>query len=303
MNMVFRSSFKYFIFLKFSKKLKLFNYFRCLHLLFLPYLNYSSKYSRYGGLNKFSSVVFGNKYDYSFFFFIVIIKNLLRVFYRRYRTVILRKRLFKILGFYRFQILKWSFLLDSKVNAKFSLPLIFGSRFLLRQFKRQDWLFLLKFGIDNEKSDFNLKLYYDFLKRVVKFFPKRRLLLQNKVFVCRIRQTKNNFFLTFYFINGRSLVSVSVGSAGFTGKKKRTPLAAKKAAIMFSKKVRFVLSKLKVKVENSFFIIKLYGRASSAMFKEALNGLRIEKFPCNLIIDVKPVSHGGLRRLKKPRRV
>jgi ribosomal protein S11 len=301
--MIFKNSYKYIIFLKLSKKLKRFNYFNIFSLLFSCFLNTETKTKQI--YNKISFIVFGEGANFStvFFFFIVVIKNLLRVFYRRYRTVILRKRLFRILGKHRFQILKWSAVIGYKVNAKFSLPLIFGSRTLLRQFKRQEWLFLLKFGVDNEKVDFNLKLYFDFLKKVIKFFPKRRLLLQNKVFICRLRQTRNNFFLTFYFINGRALVSVSVGGAGFSGKKKRTPLAAKKAAIMFSKKVRFVLSKLKVKVEGSFFIIKLYGRASSAMFKEALNGLRIEKFPCNLIIDSKAVSHGGIRRLKKPRRV
>jgi len=193
--------------------------------------------------------------------------------------------------------------MNSKISSRFVLPMIFGSSALFSQFKRQDWLFLLRFNLYKNTQDFNLSLYFEFLQKSLKFFPKRRLLLLNKVFICRIRSTKNNLFLNFFFINGRSLVSASAGSVGFNGKKKRTPIAAKKTAIFFARKVRSVLSNLNVKIDSSFFIIKLYGKSSSSLFKEALNGLRIEKFPCNLIIDKKTVSHGGTRRLKKPRRV
>lgn len=292
--MIFKFSLNYILFFKFFQKSKKF----CYNKVFVLLLS-KNKIKNKGNLVfsiNFSSLNYFN-------FIIIIFKNLLRVFYRRYRTVILRKRLSKVLGNFRLSVLKWSLIQKNNINTRFYLPLIFGSRSLYRQFKRQDWLFLLKFGVEKEQSSFNLDLYFDFLKRVIKFFPKRRLLLLNKVFICRIRATKNNIFLTFYFVNGKSLVAVSAGSTGFKGKKKRTPLAAKKAAIKFSKKVKFILSKLKVKIETSFFIIRLYGKSSSSLFKEALIGLKSEKFPCNLIIDNKKVSHGGTRRLKKPRRV
>lgn len=285
------------MFFKFVKKLKKFSY----NQFLINLLNKNKIKNNNRSL--FTNFIFSNTLFNYFNFIIIIFKNLLRVFYRRYRTVILRKRISKILGTFRLNVLKWSLIEKNNINTRFYLPLIFGSRSLYKQFKRQDWLFLLKFGLEKEQYNFNLDLYFDFLKRVVKFFPKRRLLLLNKVFISRIRTTKNNIFLTFYFVNGRSLVNVSAGSSGFTGKKKRTPLAAKKAAIKFSKKVKFILAKLKVKIDSSFFIIKLYGKSSSSLFKEALSGLKTEKFPCNLIVDSKKVSHGGVRRLKKPRRV
>jgi ribosomal protein S11 len=294
--MVFVLSKNYKIFLKFRKKHIVFSsYYQCFYLflgeknLFLSNNNFTFK-------RNFN-------YNLSYLYFFLVIKNLLRVFFRRYRTVILRKRFFKIVGFYRLYVLRWSNLMNSKISSRFVLPMIFGSSALFSQFKRQDWLFLLRFNLYKNTQDFNLSLYFEFLQKSLKFFPKRRLLLLNKVFICRIRSTKNNLFLNFFFINGRSLVSASAGSVGFNGKKKRTPIAAKKTAIFFARKVRSVLSNLNVKIDSSFFIIKLYGKSSSSLFKEALNGLRIEKFPCNLIIDKKTVSHGGTRRLKKPRRV
>jgi ribosomal protein S11 len=301
--MLFKFSYLYILFFKFSKKLKKLNYYKLLSLFLIKNFSIieSNKRFKKGYLSK---IAFSHGFLNSYFnYFIIIFKNLIRVFYRRYRTVILRKRLARVLGSFRLQTLQWASIKDTRINSRFYLPLVFGSRASYKQFRRQDWLFLLKFGVEKEQSGFNLELYFDFLKKVIKFFPKRRLLLLNKVFICRIRATKNNLFFTFYFINGKSLVAVSAGSTGFQGKKKRTPLAAKKTAIRFSKKVKSVLSKLKVKIESSFFIIKLYGKSSSSTFKEALNGLRVEKFPCNLIVDNKSISHGGLRRLKKPRRV
>jgi len=252
-------------------------------------------------LNKNLSSYFNNSLVFNFV--IIIIKNLVRVFYRRYRTVIRRRRVYRLVGFFRLSLLKYSVLNSTIIDGRFRLPLIFGSRFLYRSFKRDHWLFLLRSGVDKRVFLQNLNLYFDFLKKVVKYFPKRRLLFLNKVFICRLRATRNNFFLTFYFTNGKALVTTSAGLIGFKGKKKKTPLAAKKAAVFFSNKVFFVLNKLNVDIKNSFFIIKITGKSTSSVFKEALIGLRKNKFPCNLLMDTKPISHGNGVRLKKPRRV
>lgn len=297
---IFKKNFSWF--LKFSVNHKSGLYIRLVYFVISNYienLNNTNILKKNQFELKFSFFLYGNQLN----FFILLIKNLLRVFYKRYRTIIIRQRLSRIIGSFRLNLLKWSHISDFKISSKFNLPLVFGSRSFYTNFKRNDWLYLLRFGVNNENYAFYLDSYFDFLKKVIRFFPRRRLLLLNRVFVARIKVTKNNIFFTFFFINGRTLISSSAGSAGFKGKKKKTPLAAKKTAIIFSKKVKSVLLKLRVKIENSFFIVKLYGKSSSSVFKEALNGLRIEKFPCNLILDTKPISHGGLRRLKKPRRV
>ena len=112
------------MFFKFVKKLKKFSY----NQFLINLLNKNKIKNNNRSL--FTNFIFSNTLFNYFNFIIIIFKNLLRVFYRRYRTVILRKRISKILGTFRLNVLKWSLIEKNNIYTRFYLLLIFGSRYL-----------------------------------------------------------------------------------------------------------------------------------------------------------------------------
>lgn len=134
---IFKKNFSWF--LKFSVNHKSGLYIRLVYFVISNYienLNNTNILKKNQFELKFSFFLYGNQLN----FFILLIKNLLRVFYKRYRTIIIRQRLSRIIGSFRLNLLKWSHISDFKISSKFNLPLVFGSRSFYTNFKRNDWL-------------------------------------------------------------------------------------------------------------------------------------------------------------------
>jgi ribosomal protein S11 len=233
------------------------------------------------------------------------IKNLLKLFKKRRTKAKNRRFSEKCLLGWRLKMHRWLQIKDNSVSSlKFNLPFVKGSMSSVKSFEREDIVLeLLHGGLEDLSYNFfyNTFFKYNFQMFCVRFFERRKLFLKGRLFITRIRTTRNNIFLTFSFINGKTLITMSAGRSGFTGKKKRTPLAARKTATRFAKKVTSFLEK-HFRGEALFFI-NLKGPVTSALFKESLLAFKEEQLPCNLIVDRKSVAHSRGLRLKKPRRV
>lgn len=107
-----------------------------------------------------------------------------------------------------------------------------------------------------------------------------------------ITATFNNTIITVTDRNGNTLYWGSAGSAGFKGARKSTPFAAMKAmAKVIDQAKRFGMRELEVYVKGP-------GSGRDA----ALRVLRGAGFFIDLIADVTPIPHNGVRP-KKRRRV
>jgi len=92
--------------------------------------------------------------------------------------------------------------------------------------------------------------------------------------------------------NGNVIITTSTGALGFKGTKKPTPFAASSVASKIIDKAREVnVSEVDIRVKG------VGPGRDSAMRAFASSGITV-----NLIKDVTPIPHGGVRP-KKPRRV
>jgi ribosomal protein S11 len=291
---------------------KEFYFFSCYQLMFFNCMRRSltfqdKAYEMEFFLNRRFELYYLNRKYLLKIFFCLIVKNLIQVFFKRYRIKLYNKVFFKQLGILRFSVLKWCKLNNIIFSSRFNLPLIKGSKKIFKSFNRANFIRRLmhkkvkRFILSNFNNIFKKRTFFFY---AYNFFAKRYSFLKYNFFFTRIRTTRNNIYFTFSKGTGKTLVIMSAGKAGFTGKKKRTPLAAKKTAIRFAKKVNAFLAKIKKRrLDKSVFILKLYGSITTSLFRESLSGFREQRLPCSLIIDSKPVPHNKGIRLKKPRRV
>lgn len=243
------------------------------------------------------------------FFFIMSfnlsIKNLINILY--VKTFDVSKRFYALYFSWRLIISRYfKVLYGVTLSLKMDLPLIQNSKNIIKNFDREDIVNFVATQDSNE-DELNLDFFYhilgkkDFYYYYLNYFQRRRFFLLQNIFTTKIRTTRNNIFFTFSFFNGKTLVTMSAGRAGFNGKQKRTPLAAKKSALKFTLIVKDLL--LRHNTGDSLFIIKLNGSLTSSLFKESLTIFKDEKLPCHFIVDSNSVPHSKGVRLKKPRRV
>lgn len=107
-----------------------------------------------------------------------------------------------------------------------------------------------------------------------------------------ITATFNNTIITVTDQEGNTLCWGSAGTAGFKGARKSTPFAATKA-------VKRVIEKAK---RLAIREIEIYVKGPGSGRTAALRALREAGFFINLIADVTPIPHNGVRP-KKRRRV
>lgn len=110
--------------------------------------------------------------------------------------------------------------------------------------------------------------------------------------ILHIQSTYNNTLLTITDSKGNAVMWASSGSLGFKGAKKGTPFAASKVAELLTEKAKMV------GIKDIDVILKGVGSGrESAIRTFAARGIEI-----NLIRDMTPVPHGGVKS-RKPRRV
>lgn len=110
--------------------------------------------------------------------------------------------------------------------------------------------------------------------------------------ILHIQSTYNNTLLTITDLKGNTVMWASSGSLGFKGAKKGTPFAASKVAELLTEKAKMI------GIKDVDVILKGVGSGrESAIRTLAARGVEI-----NLIRDMTPVPHGGVKP-RKPRRV
>lgn len=114
---------------------------------------------------------------------------------------------------------------------------------------------------------------------------KKKILKQVKKGRFYITATFNNTIITVTDQNGNTLCWGSAGSTGFKGARKSTPFAANVAAQKVIEKARaFGIREIEVYIKGPGF-----GREA------ALRSLKGANFLIDLIADVTPIPHNGVR--------
>jgi len=121
---------------------------------------------------------------------------------------------------------------------------------------------------------------------------KRKILKQIKKGRFYVTATFNNTIITVTDIDGNTLCWGSAGTAGFRGARKSTPFAATAA-------VGRVIHKAKALGIKE---IEVYIKGPGSGREAVLRSLKGTGFSINLIADVTPIPHNGVRP-KKRRRV
>lgn len=120
---------------------------------------------------------------------------------------------------------------------------------------------------------------------------KKKTLKQVKKGRFYITSTFNNTIITVTDLNGNTLCWESAGRAGFRGARKATPFAA---TVVVGKAIERAK-------EFGVKEIEVYIKGPGPGRDAALRGLRGSGFSIDLIADVTPIPHNGVRAKKKRR--
>lgn len=116
----------------------------------------------------------------------------------------------------------------------------------------------------------------------------RQAVEKGKVF---IKATFNNTLVTVTDLDGNTLCWGSSGMAGFKGARKATPYAATTAVEAVARKAQGL----------GLREVEVYIKGPGAGRDAALRGLKAVGLGINLIADVTPIPHNGVRPKKKRR--
>lgn len=106
-----------------------------------------------------------------------------------------------------------------------------------------------------------------------------------------VTATFNNTLATATDIEGNTIAWETTGSAGFKGTRKSTPFAATTAVEKLIKKI----------IERGVREVEVYIKGPGPGRDAALRAIRAAGLKMNLIADVTPIPHNGVRPKKKRR--